>query len=66
MTDQLPADLTFEDALRQLEEIVNRLEEGDLTLEDSVALFEQGQRLTEFCQQTLDGAELRVRQVSEG
>ncbi len=66
MSDQpLPADLTFEAALAQLEEIVNRLEAGDLTLEDSVALYEQGQRLTAFCQGQIDSAELRVRQVGE-
>ena len=66
MADQpLPADLTFEAALAQLEDIVNRLEAGELTLEDSVALYEQGQRLTAFCQGQLDTAELRVRQVGE-
>ncbi len=64
MTDSLPEDLTFEAALAQLEEIVNRLEEGDLTLDESVALFEQGQRLTAFCQEKLDNAELRVRQLT--
>lgn len=65
MTDKLPDNLTFEAALAQLEEIVSRLEEGDLTLAESVALFEQGQRLTAFCQKTLDEAELRVRQLTE-
>lgn len=65
MTDKLPEDLTFEAALAQLEEIVTRLEEGDLTLAESVALFERGQLLTAFCQKTLDEAELRVRQLTE-
>ena len=65
MTESLPDDLTFEDALAQLMDIVNRLEESDLTLAESVALFEQGQRLTAFCQKTLDEAELRVRQITE-
>ncbi len=63
MIDPLPDTLTFEDALARLEQIVNRLEEGDLTLEDSVAMFEQGQELTAFCQNLLDGAELRVQQL---
>lgn len=63
MTDSLPDDLTFEDALTQLEEIVNRLEDGDLTLAESVDLFERGQALTTFCQTQLDEAELRVRQI---
>lgn len=61
----LPDDLTFEQALAQLEEAVNKLEDGDLTLADSVALFERGQQLTTFCQGELDQAELRVRQLSE-
>ncbi len=65
MTDKLPDDLTFEAALAQLEEIVTRLEEGDLTLAESVALFERGQLLTAFCQKALDEAELRVRQITE-
>ncbi|MBN1963887.1 MAG: exodeoxyribonuclease VII small subunit [Anaerolineae bacterium] len=64
MTDILPDDLTFEAALAQLEEIVNRLEDGDMTLAESVDLFERGQALTAFCQAQLDEAELRVRQVS--
>lgn len=63
MIDPLPDTLTFEDALARLEQIVNRLEEGDLTLEDSVAMFEQGQELTAFCQNLLDSAELRVQQL---
>ena len=64
MIAPLPENLTFEEALARLEQIVNKLEEGDLTLEDSVAMFEQGQQLTTFCQDLLDGAELRVRQLS--
>ncbi|MBN2470790.1 MAG: exodeoxyribonuclease VII small subunit [Anaerolineae bacterium] len=63
MIDPLPDNLTFEEALARLEQIVNRLEEGDLTLEDSVAMFEQGQQLTTFCQGLLDSAELRVQQL---
>lgn len=66
MTQQsLPDSLTFEEALARLEQIITRLEEGSLTLEDSVALFEQGQRLAAFCQDTLDSAELRVRELTE-
>ena len=64
MIDPLPENLTFEEALARLEQIVNKLEEGDLTLEDSVAMYEQGQQLTAFCQDLLENAELRVRQLS--
>ena len=57
-------DLTFADALRELEEIVARLEAGDLTLEASLALFERGQTLARRCNQQLDGASLRVEQLT--
>jgi exodeoxyribonuclease VII small subunit len=64
MTSPLPDDLTFEDALARLEQIVNQLEQGDLTLDESVNLFELGQQLTAFCQQALDSAELRVQNLA--
>lgn len=56
--------LTFEQALRELEDIVGRLEEGQSTLEESLALFERGQELVAICNQALDGAELRLQKVS--
>ena len=57
--------LTFEQAYAQLEEIVTRLESGELSLEESVALYEQGQKLAKLCGEMLDSAELRVRQLGE-
>ena len=61
-------ELTFEEAFKELEETVRRLEEGELTLEDSIALFERGQELARYCGEKLDAAELKVRQLlpSEG
>lgn len=56
--------LTFEQAYAQLEEIVSRLESGDLTLEESVTLYERGQQLAKQCGQMLDSAELRVQQLT--
>ena len=50
----------FEDALSKLEKIVSRLEEGDISLEESLKLFEEGIRLSRFCNQRLDEAEKRV------
>lgn len=57
--------LSFEEALRELEETVTQLEEGELTLEASLALFERGQKLAEFCNVTLDKATLRVQALTE-
>jgi len=56
-------ELTFEEAFRELEETVRKLEEGDLTLEESIALFERGMRLAEYCGEKLDKAELKVKQL---
>ena len=50
----------FEDALNKLEKIVSKLEEGDIPLEESLKLFEEGIRLSRFCNQKLDEAEKKV------
>jgi len=59
-------ELSFEEALVRLEEIVQRLEEGDLPLQEALALYEQGVALSRRCQDLLDEAELRVSQLVEG
>ena len=53
----------FEDSYARLEQVVQRLEAGDLGLEESVRLYEEGMRLAEHCGQQLDSAELRVTQL---
>lgn len=50
----------FEEALKELEEIVRKMESGDLTLEKSLKSFEEGVRLSRFCSKRLDEAERRV------
>jgi len=57
-------ELAFEAAFAQLEEIVGKLEAGDLALDDALALFEQGQKLAAFCSARLDEAELKVQKLS--
>jgi exodeoxyribonuclease VII small subunit len=59
-------ELTYEEAFTELETIVNALE-GDASrnpLEDAMSLFERGQALVKRCNELLDGAELKVRQLS--
>ena len=51
----------FEDSLKQLENIVQQLEKGELPLEESVRLFEQGIQLSAECKQELDAAEGKVQ-----
>ena len=57
---------TFESSLKELEEIVGRLEGGDLPLEQSLELFEQGVRLSRDCQKRLDEAERKVEILLKG
>ena len=52
---------TFEESLKQLEKIVDQLECGDLPLEESIRLFEEGVRLSTSCKQELDAAEGKVQ-----
>ena len=60
-----PEKLSFEDALVELEKIVAQLESGDLTLEASLDLFEQGQKLAQQCNGELEPAALRIEQLTE-
>lgn len=57
--------MTFEDALKELEEIVKKLENGETSLEESMSLFEEGVRLTKNCRKMLDEAQLKVKKVTE-
>ncbi len=57
-------ELSFETAFAELETIIARLESGELSLDESVALFERGRKLSEHCQALLDKAELRVSQLT--
>jgi exodeoxyribonuclease VII small subunit len=50
----------FEEALGRLEELVKKMEAGDMTLEGSLKAFEEGTRLARFCAKKLDEAERRV------
>ena len=53
----------FEDALERLEALVVRMESGDLSLEESMRTFEEGDKLTRECQQALQEAELKVNEL---
>lgn len=55
----------LEESLDQLEALVERMESGELTLEESLAAFEQGVKLTRECQQALTQAEQKVRILLE-
>jgi exodeoxyribonuclease VII small subunit len=52
---------SFEDQLAELEKVVDQLEKGDLTLEENVALFERGVKLSDACKAQLTSAESRIQ-----
>ncbi len=56
----MPKNQTFESSLGELEKIVRKLEDGDLSLEESLKLFEDGVRLSRECQERLNKAERRI------
>jgi exodeoxyribonuclease VII small subunit len=66
--EALPAveDLSFEAALEELETIVSRLEQGEVDLEDSIALYERGMALKAHCDKKLKGAEMRLEKIVLG
>ena len=57
-------DLHFEQALKRLEEIVKQMEQGNVSLEESLKLFEEGARLTAFCNESLKAAEQKITQLT--
>ena len=66
MTRSKQATPDFEAALAELEAIVQRLEQGELSLEESLRQFERGILLTRGCQKSLQQAEQRIRVLSKG
>jgi exodeoxyribonuclease VII small subunit len=57
-------ELTFEQAQAELEQIVTRLEQGQASLDDAIALWERGEQLYAFCRQRLDAAEGKVEELA--
>jgi exodeoxyribonuclease VII small subunit len=55
--------LSFEDALKELERIVGRLESGDASLDESIRLYERGDRLRTRCAERLDAAQARIEAI---
>ena len=60
MAKKLPANTDFEKSLKELESLVEKMEQGDLSLEDSLSHFERGVQLSRACQQALKTAEQKV------
>jgi len=57
--------LSFEEALRKLESIVEKLEDPEVTLDESIRLYEEGMKLSKYCSETLEDAVLRIEKINE-
>jgi len=67
--DQVGGDISqmsFEDALRALEDVVRKLESGEVPLDDSISLYERGEQLRKHCQARLDAAQARIEKIVAG
>jgi len=60
------AELSFEDALRRLEEIVRTLEKGEAPLDQSIELYQEGDKLKRHCEARLKAAQARIEQIAFG
>ncbi len=57
--------LTYEKAIKRLQEIVSLLENGEVTLEESITLYEESAKLSKYCSELLNKAELKIKQLTE-
>ena len=60
------SEMSFEQALRELEGVVRKLESGDVPLDDSITLYERGEELRKACQARLDAAQARIEKIVAG
>lgn len=58
-----PQNKTFEESMTRLEQIVRAMERGDVALEESLKLFQEGTELVRSCQKLLDDAQLQVKKI---
>ena len=58
-------ELNYENAIKRLEEIVDILENGSKSLDESINLYEEAIKLSDFCHKKLDGAKLKITQLNE-
>lgn len=64
--DPAIAELSFEEALKRLEAIVHRLESGDASLDESITLYGEGDRLRAQCEARLQSAQARIEKITLG
>ena len=65
MTNKKDESINFEKAIEELESIINRLEEGDVPLDDTIKLYERGAELKNLCEKKLKSAEIKIKKINQ-
>ena len=65
MSKNKEENITFEHAIEELETIINRLEEGDVPLDETINLYEKGSELKDFCEKKLQSAEVKIQKINQ-
>ena len=65
MSSNKEENITFEQAIEELETIINRLEEGDVPLDQTIELYEKGSELKKFCEKKLQSAEVKIQKINQ-
>ena len=65
MTNKKDESTNFEKAIEELENIINRLEEGDVPLDDTIKLYERGAELKNLCENKLKSAEIKIKKITQ-
>ncbi len=60
------SELSYEEAIKRLEEIVSKLSDGECSLSESIELFDEGTKLAGLCNELLNKAEQRIKVISKG
>ncbi|WP_216829446.1 exodeoxyribonuclease VII small subunit [Alkalihalobacterium elongatum] len=63
MSEQKREELSFEDAINELESVVEKLEQGDVPLEEAISMFQQGMNLSKLCHDKLTVVEKQLEQI---
>ena len=65
MSKNREENITFEQAIEELETIINRLEEGDVPLDETINLYEKGSELKDLCEKKLQSAEVKIQKINQ-
>ncbi len=63
MTNDVPEKLTFEEAMRELEKLVDSLDKGEVSLDEAIVAYDRGSQLKDYCQKKLQEAKMKIETI---